>query len=103
MCVPSRAFCEKLLLHSWLLDLGVMAAELAIRFQGMAGERLRGCPWWLVVPYDRMRGDALPPPNRRQLYEDRCALKKLDGPCWRGIGCIDPSSRRRRPRRRAVN
>lgn len=55
---------EKLLEHSWLLDLGVLMSEPAIRFDGMAGECLWGCACWVVVPYDQMRGDALPPPDR---------------------------------------
>lgn len=55
---------EKLLEHSWLLDLGVLMSEPAIRFDGMAGECLWGCACWVVVPYDQMRGDSLPPPDR---------------------------------------
>jgi hypothetical protein len=65
---------EKLLLHSWLLDLGVMMSEPAIRFQGMAGECLWGCACWVVVPYDQMRGDALPPPNRKEILEKGIAM-----------------------------
>jgi Tubulin like len=65
---------EKLLLHSWLLDLGVMMSEPAIRFQGMAGECLWGCACWVVVPYDQMRGDALPPPNRKVILEQGIAM-----------------------------
>ncbi|MEM8809025.1 MAG: hypothetical protein AAGF01_23645, partial [Cyanobacteria bacterium P01_G01_bin.38] len=48
---------EKLLVHSWLLELGVLLSEPAIRFQGMAGECLWGCACWVVVPYDAIRGD----------------------------------------------
>ncbi|MCW2567252.1 MAG: hypothetical protein JWN54_1349, partial [Mycobacterium sp.] len=33
----------KLLMHSWLLDLGVMLSEQSIRFDGMAGECIWGC------------------------------------------------------------
>jgi hypothetical protein len=43
--------------HSWLLDLGVMLCEPAIRFEGMAGECLWGCACWVVVPYEEIRGD----------------------------------------------
>lgn len=58
---------EKLLQHSWLLDLGVMMSEPAIRFNGMAGECLWGCACWVVVPYDRIRGDAAEPANRKDI------------------------------------
>lgn len=47
---------EKLNDHSWLLDLGVLLCEPAIRFNGMAGECLWGCACWVVVPYDKIRG-----------------------------------------------
>ncbi len=47
---------EKLNDHSWLLDLGVLLCEPAIRFNGMAGECLWGCACWVVVPYDQIRG-----------------------------------------------
>ena len=50
---------EKLLMHSWLLELGVMLSEPAIRFDGMAGECLWGCACWVVVPYDQIRGENL--------------------------------------------
>ena len=49
---------EKLLLHSWLLDLGVMLSEQSIRFEGMAGECIWGCACWVVVPHEAIRGDA---------------------------------------------
>ena len=58
---------EKLLKHSWLLDLGVLMSEPAIRFNGMAGECLWGCACWVVVPYDQMRGDELPPADRTSI------------------------------------
>ena len=45
--------------HSWLVDLGVMLCEPAIRFDGMAGECLWGCACWVVVPYDEIRGPAV--------------------------------------------
>ena len=60
----------KLLLHSWLLDLGVMMSEPAIRFNGMAGECLWGCACWVVVPYDQMRGDTLPPADRTSILAE---------------------------------
>jgi hypothetical protein len=50
---------EKLLMHSWLLDLGVMLSEQSIRFDGMAGECIWGCACWVVVPHDAIRGDAV--------------------------------------------
>ncbi|HEY0357501.1 MAG TPA: tubulin-like doman-containing protein, partial [Mycobacteriales bacterium] len=49
----------KLLMHSWLLDLGVMLSEQSIRFDGMAGECIWGCACWVVVPHDAIRGDAV--------------------------------------------
>jgi hypothetical protein len=49
---------EKLMMHSWLLDLGVMLSEQSIRFDGMAGECIWGCACWVVVPHDAIRGDA---------------------------------------------
>jgi hypothetical protein len=61
---------EKLLKHSWLLDLGVLMSEPAIRFNGMAGECLWGCACWVVVPYDQMRGDALPPADRTSILAE---------------------------------
>ncbi len=60
---------EKLMDHSWLLDLGVMLCEPAIRFEGMAGECLWGCACWVVVPYDDIRG-----PDRDQAAPDGCRL-----------------------------
>ncbi|MHA6792078.1 tubulin-like doman-containing protein [Pseudonocardia bannensis] len=49
---------EKLMMHAWLLDLGVMLSEQSIRFDGMAGECIWGCACWVVVPHDAIRGDA---------------------------------------------
>jgi hypothetical protein len=49
---------DKLLMHSWLLDLGVMLSEQSIRFDGMAGECIWGCACWVVVPHQAIRGDA---------------------------------------------
>jgi hypothetical protein len=60
---------QKLLHHSWLMDLGVMMSEPAIRFEGMAGECLWGCACWIVVPYDQLRGDSVVPDNRRDILE----------------------------------
>ena len=65
---------EKLSNHSWLLDLGVMMSEPAIRFDGMAGECLWGCACWVVVPYDQMRGDALPPATRKEILEEGISM-----------------------------
>lgn len=64
----------KVLQHSWLLDLGVLMSEPAIRFEGMAGECLWGCACWVVVPYDQMRGDALPPANRQGILEEGISM-----------------------------
>jgi hypothetical protein len=50
---------DKLLMHAWLLDLGVMLSEQSIRFDGMAGECIWGCACWVVVPHDAIRGDAV--------------------------------------------
>lgn len=51
---------EKLLMHSWLLDLGVMLCEPSIRFDGMGGECIWGCACWVVVPHAAIRGEAAP-------------------------------------------
>jgi hypothetical protein len=48
---------EKLLAHSWLLDLGTMLCEPSTRFEGMAGECIWGCACWVVVPYEALRGE----------------------------------------------
>ncbi|NJK62405.1 MAG: hypothetical protein HC921_06710 [Synechococcaceae cyanobacterium SM2_3_1] len=61
---------EKLLTHSWLLELGVMMSEPAIRFEGMAGECLWGCACWVVVPYDQIRGEGPVPANRKQILKE---------------------------------
>jgi Tubulin like len=57
---------EKLLMHSWLLDLGVLLSEQSIRFEGMAGECIWGCACWVVVPHEAIRGDA---PSSRSIAE----------------------------------
>ncbi len=49
---------EKLMMHSWLLDLGVILSEQSIRFDGMAGECIWGCACWVVIPHEAIRGDA---------------------------------------------
>lgn len=53
------SWTDKLMVHSWLLDLGVMLCEPALRFEGMAGECLWGCACWVVVPYEAIRGEEL--------------------------------------------
>lgn len=59
--------------HAWLVDIGPMLSEPAIRFEGMAGECIWGCACWVVVPYDQIRGDKLPPENRKIILEDSIA------------------------------
>ncbi len=43
---------EKLMQHSWLLDLGVALCEPSTRLQGMAGASLWGGDNWVAVPYE---------------------------------------------------
>ena len=51
---------EKLLQHSWLLELGVMLSEPASQFEGMTGEKACGEPRCLLtVPYAAIRGEDL--------------------------------------------
>jgi len=64
---------EKLNEHAWLIDIGPMLSEPAIRFEGMAGECIWGCACWVVVPYDQLRGDVLPPANRKIIMEQGIA------------------------------
>lgn len=59
--------------HAWLVDIGPMLSEPAIRFEGMSGECIWGCACWVVVPYDQLRGDKLPPPNRKVILEEAIA------------------------------
>jgi hypothetical protein len=65
--VPARDYYDtlewddKLLIHSWLLDLGVMLCEPSIRFDGMGGECIWGCACWVVVPHAAIRGEAAVP------------------------------------------
>ncbi|MCX9192366.1 hypothetical protein C3Y87_13290 [Carbonactinospora thermoautotrophica] len=51
---------EKLLRHSWLLDLGVLLCEPSTRFEGMGGECILGCACWVVVPHAAIRGEINP-------------------------------------------
>lgn len=60
--------------HAWLVDIGPMLSEPAIRFEGMAGECIWGCACWVVVPYDQLHGDKLPPPNRKVILEEGIAM-----------------------------
>lgn len=61
--VPSRVaydsleWEEKLMRHSWLLDLGVLLCEPSTRFEGVGGECLLGCACWVVVPHAAIRGE----------------------------------------------
>lgn len=52
---------DKLMIHSWLLDLGVMLCEPSIRFDGMGGECIWGCACWVVVPHAAIRGEESKP------------------------------------------
>ena len=65
---------DKLNEHAWLIDIGPMLSEPAIRFEGMAGECIWGCACWVVVPYDQLVGDKLPPPNRKVIMEEGIAM-----------------------------
>ncbi|MBC3194909.1 hypothetical protein H7X46_28040 [Pseudonocardia sp. C8] len=48
---------QKLMAHSWILDLGVMLCEPSTRFESMGGECLLGCACWVVVPHAAIRGE----------------------------------------------
>lgn len=50
---------EKLLQHSWLLELGILLSEPASRSEGIAGEWLWGSGCWIAVPYAAIRGEDL--------------------------------------------
>ena len=65
---------DKLNEHAWLIDIGPMLSEPAIRFEGMAGECIWGCACWVVVPYDQLRGDKLPPPTRKVIMEEGISM-----------------------------
>jgi hypothetical protein len=56
-----RTWDEKLLMHSWILDLGVLLCEPSIRFEGMGGECIWGCACWVVVPHEAIRGEVKQP------------------------------------------
>ncbi|GAB7054674.1 MULTISPECIES: tubulin-like doman-containing protein [Paenibacillus] len=64
---------EKLLNHSWLLDLGVLLSERSSQMKDMAGERLWGDDSWVAVPYDQLQGDVLPPATRREILQQGIA------------------------------
>lgn len=64
---------QKLNEHAWLIDIGPMLSEPAIRFEGLAGECIWGCACWVVVPFDAVNGDALPPANRKIILEQGIA------------------------------
>jgi hypothetical protein len=61
---------EKLLAHSWLLDLGTMLSEPSTRFEGMAGECIWGCACWVVVPFEQIRGDGPVSAHRLEATQD---------------------------------
>jgi Tubulin/FtsZ family, GTPase domain. len=65
---------EKLMMHSWLLDLGVILSEQSIRFEGMAGECIWGCACWVVVPHAAIRGDATPSKDITAVQADHIAM-----------------------------
>lgn len=48
---------DKLMRHSWLLDLGVLLCEPSTRFEGVGGECILGCACWVVVPHAAIRGE----------------------------------------------
>ncbi|MFB9745127.1 tubulin-like doman-containing protein [Pseudonocardia sulfidoxydans] len=50
---------QKLMAHSWILDLGVLLCEPSTRFESMGGECLLGCACWVVVPHAAIRGEEL--------------------------------------------
>jgi hypothetical protein len=52
---------EKMLAHSFLLELNVLLCEPSTRFEGMAGECILGCACWVVVPYAAIRGEVKEP------------------------------------------
>jgi hypothetical protein len=77
--VPSRDLYDPLewedhlLMHSWLLDLGVMLCEPSIRFDGMGGECIWGCACWVVVPHAAIRGEDVASPIS---VEDTAAIAR---------------------------
>jgi len=64
---------EKLLNHSWLLELGILLSEPSNSFEGMAGECLWGDESGILVPYDQLRGDVLPPSTRAEILQQGIA------------------------------
>lgn len=50
---------DKVLDHSFLMELGVMLNEPSVRFEGVAGECIWGCACWVGVPMDRVNGTNL--------------------------------------------
>ncbi len=50
---------EKLLQHSWLLELGTLLSEPSSRSEGMAGEWLWGSGCRSTAPYAAIRGEDL--------------------------------------------
>ena len=59
---------ERLRMHSWLVDDGVMLCEPAIRYNGTAGECIWGCACHVAVPYAAVRGEADEAPSRRVIW-----------------------------------
>ncbi len=60
---------QKLLMHSFLLDVGVLVSEPSIRFEGQAGECIWGCACWIAVPYDVVTGRAAEAPDRATILK----------------------------------
>lgn len=50
---------DKVLDHSFLMELGVMLNEPSVRFEGVAGECIWGCACWVGVPMARVQGENL--------------------------------------------
>lgn len=50
---------DKVLDHSFLMELGVMLNEPSVRFEGVAGECIWGCACWVGVPMERVQGENL--------------------------------------------
>jgi hypothetical protein len=83
--------------HSWLLDIGPMISEPAIRFQGLAGECIWGCACWIVVPYDELRGDKLPPATRKEILKEAISAMTrtvVKTPGSDALPVLDASARR---------
>lgn len=54
--LPER---ERVVEHSFLMELGVMLNEPSVRFEGVAGECIWGCACWVGLPMDRITGKNL--------------------------------------------